>query len=49
LADERSQLGLEVEQALSEVLAHVRGEIALPTRLIEPPAEVIVPALRDEA
>ena len=31
----RTQLGLEIEAALREVLAHVRGETALPCRVIE--------------
>lgn len=31
----RTQLGLEIEAALREVLAHVRGEVELPCRVIE--------------
>lgn len=34
MADERTETGLEVEAALGEVLAHVRGETALPCRII---------------
>ena len=32
----RTKFGLELEAALKEALAHSRGEIALPTRVIEP-------------
>ena len=44
--DDQSELGLEVEAALNEVLAHVRGEIALPTRLIDAPASADIRAVR---
>ncbi len=32
----RTKFGLELEEALKEALAHSRGEIALPTRIVEP-------------
>ena len=43
--EERSQIGREVEEALSEVLAHVQGETALPTYEVP---EVDVQAIRKE-
>jgi putative transcriptional regulator len=46
MTDDRSRLGLEVETALNEVLGHVRGEIALPTRLIDAPASADIVAVR---
>jgi putative transcriptional regulator len=46
MTDDRSELGLEVEQALNEVLGHVRGEIALPTRLIDTPTSADILAVR---
>jgi putative transcriptional regulator len=38
----RSKLGLELEAAVREAIAHKRGEIALPSRLVDPmtPARV---------
>ncbi len=42
----RTQVGLEVEAALSEVLAHVRGEISLPHRIVDDPAAEHIVALR---
>ena len=32
MTDERTEIGLEIEAALGGVLAHVRGETALPRR-----------------
>ena len=32
----RTKLGLEIEAGLREAIAHARGEIALPTRIVEP-------------
>ena len=32
---ERTELGWEIEAALGEVLDHVRGETALPCRIID--------------
>ena len=34
----RTQVGQEVEAALSEVLAHARGEVDLPCRIVDDPA-----------
>lgn len=34
---QRTQLGLEAEAALGEVLSHVRGEEPLPCRIIDDP------------
>ena len=42
----RTQAGLEIEAALGEVLAHVRGETALPCRIIDDPAAERILALR---
>lgn len=40
---ERTELGREIETALGEVLAHVRGEEALPCRAVDDPtAERVV-------
>ncbi len=43
---ERTQVGREVEAALSEVLAHVRGEADLPCRIVDDPAAERILALR---
>ncbi len=42
----RTPLGREVEQALGEVLAHVRGETELPCRLVDDPSAERIRALR---
>ena len=40
MAEKRTAFGRELEAALREVLAHQRGEITLPSRIVEPmPAE----------
>ena len=44
--DERTEAGLEIETALGEVLAHVRGETALPCRIVDDPAAERIVALR---
>ena len=42
MTTERTRLGQEVETALGEVVAHVRGEVELPCRIVaEPSAEHI--------
>jgi putative transcriptional regulator len=46
MTDERTELGHEVETALGEVLAHVRGEVSLPTRLLDDPSRGRILALR---
>ena len=43
---ERTGLGLEIETALGEVLGHVRGETALPCRIVDDPAVGRTAALR---
>ncbi len=42
----RTDLGREVEAALGEVLAHVRGEAPLPGRIVDDPAAERILALR---
>lgn len=46
MTEERTGLGREVEGALNEVLAHLRGEVALPTRIIEDPSKARIVAVR---
>ena len=45
----RTKLGLALEQSAREILAHVRGEIELPTRRIVLPDEVDVRIIRSRA
>ena len=42
----RTKVGREVEGALSEVLAHVRGEVDLPCRIVDDPSAERILALR---
>ena len=42
----RSRVGHEIEAALGEVLAHVRGEVELPCRVIDDPTAERIRALR---
>ena len=42
----RTDLGREVEAALGEVLAHVRGETSLPCRIVDDPAAERIVGLR---
>ncbi|MCE2520387.1 MAG: transcriptional regulator [Alphaproteobacteria bacterium] len=46
MSTERTDTGLEIEAALDEVLAHVRGETALPCRIVDDPAAGRIVALR---
>jgi putative transcriptional regulator len=46
MTTERTQVGQEAEEALGEVLAHVRGEVALPCRIVDDPAAEHILALR---
>ena len=46
MTEERTETGLEIEAALGEVLAHVRGEAALPCRIVDDPAAERIVALR---
>ena len=43
---ERTELGQEIETALGEVLAHVRGKTELPCRIVDDPAAGRIVALR---
>ncbi len=42
----RTKVGREVEEALGEVLAHVRGEVDLPCRIVDDPSAERILALR---
>lgn len=42
----RTTLGNEVEEALGEVLDHVRGEIDLPSRIVDDPTAERIRAVR---
>ena len=46
MTNERSGIGREIETALGEVLAHVRGETELPRRIVDDPAAERIVALR---
>ncbi|MDE0131255.1 MAG: transcriptional regulator [Candidatus Tectomicrobia bacterium] len=46
MTTERTDTGLEIETALGEVLAHVRGETALPCRIVDDPTAERIVALR---
>lgn len=43
---ERTELGLEIEAGLREAIAHRRGDIALPTRNVDPMPPERVKAIR---
>jgi len=42
----RTKFGRELEAAMKEVLAHVRGEISLQTRVVNVPAQADVRSIR---
>ncbi len=42
----RTKAGRDVEEALGEVLAHVRGEVDLPCRIVDDPSAERILALR---
>ena len=42
----RTARGREIEEALGEVLAHVRGEVDLPCRIVDDPTAERIGALR---
>ena len=46
MTTERSGLGREIENALGEVLAHIRGETELSYRIVDDPATERIVALR---
>ncbi len=46
MTTERTQMGQKMEEALGEVLAHVKGEVELPFRIVDDPAAEHILALR---
>lgn len=46
MTTQRTRVGREVEEALEEVLAHVRGEMPLPCRIVDDPAAEHIVAVR---
>ncbi len=46
MAEKRTRFGRDLEGALREALAHRRGEIALPSRIVEPMPPEQVKAIR---
>ena len=46
MTTERTKVGQEIEAALGEVLAHVRGEVDLPSRIVDDPAAEHILAIR---
>ena len=46
MTTERTELGRNIEAAMGEVLDHVRGETALPCRIVDDPAAGRIVALR---
>lgn len=46
MTEERTGVGHEIETALGEVLTHVRGEVALPCRIVDDPTADRIVALR---
>ncbi len=46
MTKKRTKVGREVEDALGEVLAHVRGEVDLPCRIVDDPSAERILALR---
>jgi putative transcriptional regulator len=46
MADKRTRRGRELEKSLREALAHSRGEIALPTRMVNPMPPDQIKAIR---
>jgi len=45
----RTRLGIALEQSAKEILAHVKGEVRLPSRRIVLPNEVDVRRIRTKA
>ena len=45
----RTKLGMELERSAKEILAHVKGDVRLPTRRIALPGEVDVKRIRTKA
>jgi putative transcriptional regulator len=48
-AKKRTKLGLTLEQGAKEILAHMKGEVRLPTRRIVLPGEIDVKRIRIKA
>ena len=46
MTNERTAIGYEIEEALGEVLAHVKGEAPLSCRIVDDPAAERISALR---
>ena len=46
MTTKRTKVGREVEEAMGEVLAHVRGEVDLPCRIVDDPSAERILALR---
>ena len=46
MTTKRTKVGREVKEALGEVLAHVRGEVDLPRRIVDDPSAERILALR---
>lgn len=46
MTTDRTARGREIEEALGEVLAHVRGDIELPCRIVDDPTAERIVALR---
>ena len=46
MTTKRTPVGREIEEALGEVLAHVRGEVELPCRIVDDPTAESIVALR---
>jgi DNA-binding transcriptional regulator YiaG len=47
--EKQTGLGLELEESAQEILAHLRGEVAFPTRRIVLPKDLDVQGLRNQA
>jgi DNA-binding transcriptional regulator YiaG len=48
-AKRRTKLGRELERSAKEILAHVKGDVRLPTRRVALPGEVDVKRIRTQA
>ena len=48
-AKKRTKFGLELEQSAKEILAHLKGDLRLPTCRIVPPGDVDVKRIRTKA
>ena len=46
MSTQRTKVGRDVEEALGEVLAHVKGETELPCRIVDDPSAERILALR---